>query len=219
MAHIWKIFVIITLTAVFSLNPAVFSASEKTVEDVIDIHMGDKELIAVKQGETVSKINLQLRETILWKGSDGYVGAAITNERLLAVSRSSSGWIELPFRLSEAYEETPPDVLLSDRLVLLATDKRLIGFDSDSNRWATVDLPLHEELVKTAIDSHVGIGVTTGRAYGLAKGVGTFVEKRFNENEEILSVETSAFSATIRTSRRLLIFKSSGAYWREIDVN
>jgi len=219
MAHIWKIPVIITLVAIFSLKTVVFAASEKTVEDVIDIHLGDQEVIAVKQGETISKIDLQLKERLLWKGSDGYVGTVITNERLLAVSKSSSGWIELPFRLSETYEETPPNVILSDRLMLLATDKRIIGFDSDSNRWATVDLPLHEELVETAIDTHVGVGVTTKRAYGLAKGVSTFVEERFKKNEQILSVETSAYNATIRTSRRLLIFKSAGAYWREIDVD
>ena len=219
MACIWKIFVMITLMAIFSLEPPVFATSEKIVEDVIDIHLGDQEVIAVKQGETISKIDLQLKETFLWKGTDGYVGAVVTTERLLAVSRSSSGWIELPFRLSEAYEKTPPDVLLSDRLVLLATNKRIIGFDSDSNRWATVDLPLHEELVETAIDAYVGVSVTTGRAYGLAKGVSTFVEERFKEKEQILSVETSAYNATIRTSRRLLIFKSAGAYWREIDVD
>lgn len=186
------------------------------VEDMIDIHVGKDKLVAVKQGATVSEKELQLKEKVRWQGSRGYIGAVLTSERLLAVSGSLSGWVELDLLLAESGRL--PKILLSDRLLLMITKKRMIGFDGGTRSWALMDIPLHEQVVDRAIDVYVAVVITTGGVYGLARGAGSFIEEPFQKNETVLSVDTSAYNASIRTTRRLLIFKSSGAYWREIDL-
>ena len=189
------------------------------VEDLIDIHVARDKLVAVKQGGTVSEKNLQLKEKVRWQGSRGYIGAVLTSERLLAVSANLSGWVELDLQLAEGESGRLPEILLSDRLLLMTTKKRLIGFDGGTRSWAVIDIPLHEQVVERAIDAYVAVVVTTGRVYGLARGAGSFIEEPFKRNESVLSLDTSAYNASIRTTRRLLIFKSSGAYWREMDLN
>jgi hypothetical protein len=192
---------------------------EGPVEDVIDLHVADRELIAVRQGAAVSREALGLDEAVLWQGSRGYVGAVLTSERLLAVSKTSSGWVELGLRLAEARPADPPDVHISERLLLMTTKLRMVGFDSYSNRFAALDFPIHDRLVDTAIDSHVAVVVTSGSAFGLARGVSRFVEAPLRKSERLLAVSASPYTASVRTSRRLLLFKSSGAYWREVDAD
>jgi len=189
------------------------------VEDLIDIHVAKDKLVAVKQGGTVSEKTLQLKEKVRWQGSRGYIGAVLTSERLLAVSANLSGWAELDLQLAEGESGRLPEILLSDRLLLMTTRKRLIGFDGGTRSWAVLDIPLHEQVVERAIDAYVAVVVTTGRVYGLARGAGSFIEEPFKRNENVLSVDTSAYNASIRTTRRLLIFKSSGAFWREMDLD
>ena len=189
------------------------------VEDMIDIHVAKDTVVAVKKGVAVSEKDLKLNEKVRWQGSRGYIGAVLTSERLLAVSRSLSGWIELDLQLAEEQSGRLPEILLSDRLLLMTTKKRLVGFDGETNHLAVMDIPLHEQVVDRAIDAYVAVVITTGRVFGLARGAGSFIEEPFKRNEAVLSVDTSAYNASIRTTRRLLIFKSSGAYWREIDLD
>jgi hypothetical protein len=189
------------------------------VVDFIDIHVTDDELIAVRGGRSTSREQLKLSEKVLSKKSRGFIGAALTNQRLLVVSKRSPGWLDLELRLAEAPDEKPPEILLSDYLLLLATKTRIIGFDSFFSRFVVSDLPIHDQLGERVIDDFVAVVTTTGSAFGLAKGASRFVEKPFKRNERLLSIETSSYNVTLRTSRRLLIFKSRGAFWEEIDAD
>jgi len=213
------IYALLTFSAVFMAQSPGYCGYNRIIEDVIDIHVAQRELIAIKNGETLSKLTLKLNENILWRGSRGYVGAVLTSERLLAVTKTSNGWMELPLRLGERKNEEAPEVRLSGRLILVTTGKRIIALDSRSNQWTTADIGLHDHIEKAVIDTHVGVVVTTGRAYGIARDVPALIEEPLKENETVLSVDTSPYSVTIRTTRRLLIFKSTGANWREIDTD
>ena len=188
------------------------------VEDMVDIHVGKDKLVAVKQGMSISEKKLRLKEKVRWQGSRGYIGAVLTSERLLAVSAALSGWVELDLQLGEG-QSGLPEIFLSERLLLMTTKKRLVGFDGGTRSWTVIDIPLHERVIERAIDAYVAVVITTGRVYGLAIGVSSFIEEPFKKNEKVLSVNTSSYNASIRTSRRLLIFKSSGAFWREIDLD
>ena len=65
----------------------------------------------------------------------------MTNERFIAISLSSPGWLETPLRSEEAYYGSP---ILSPTLALLVTKERVIGFDAISHRFIEQSLRLDE---------------------------------------------------------------------------
>ncbi len=188
------------------------------VEDVIDIHLADGEVVAVRDGRHVHREDLGLRENVLWKNARGHVGAVLTNRRLLAVSRTTPGWRSHTLRIEEADEDSPPEVLISDFLVMAVTPRRVILFDGLANAWATRDIPLHYSVSQVAIDNHVAVIVTEKRVYGVAVRRGRFVEQRFSSDESFISVTTRPHSITVRTNRQLLIFRSRSPFWERINL-
>jgi len=188
------------------------------VEDVIDIHLADGEVVAVRDGRHVHRESLGLRENVLWKSAQGHVGAVLTNRRLLAVSRTTPGWRSHTLRIEEAGEDPPPDMLISDFLVMAVTPRRVILFDGLANAWATKDIPLHDSVSQAAIDNHVAAIVTEKRIYGVAARRGRFVEQRFSSDESLVSVTTRPHSITVRTNRQLLIFRSRSPFWERVSL-
>lgn len=191
----------------------------RDIEDAVSIEQGDGELIAIVGGRSVFKADLDLNESVKQTESRGYLGVALTTSRLLAVSRSSPGWVEMPLTLDEKEADRRPDLRLSDSLLLVTTGKRIIGFDSVINQWIEIDLPLYDRFKSAAVDRFVAVAVTSDRVYGLAFRTSSFVTERFKKGEQFRSLNTSAHSVTIRTDRRLLIFQSSDAFWDEVDLD
>ena len=188
------------------------------VEDVIDIHLGDGEVVAVRDGRHVHREDLGLRENVLWKSARGHVGAVLTNRRLLAVSRTTPGWRSRTLRIEEADGDPPPEMLISDFLVMAVTPRRVILFDGLANAWATRDIPLHDNVSQVVIDSHVAAIVTEKRVYGVAARRGRFVEQRFSSDESFISATTRPHSVTVRTNRQLLIFRSRSPFWESVNL-
>jgi len=188
------------------------------VEDVIDVHVADGEVVAVRDGRHVHRENLGLREAVLWKSARGHVGAVLTNRRLLAVSRTTPGWRSRTLRLEEADDDSQPDMLISDFLVMAVTPRRIILFDGLANAWATKDIPLHDNVSQVAIDNHVAVIITDKRIYGVAARRGRFVEQRIASDEAVVSVTTRPHSVTVRTGRQLLIFRSRSPFWERVGL-
>ena len=188
------------------------------VEDLVDIQVADRTLLAIIKGETVLTIDLQLEERILRQGTEGSLGLVMTDKRLLAVSTFTSNWIDLPLRIDETAGERAPQVLMSDFIILVVTRNRLLGFDSQRNDWVKISIPLHDDPVKARIGQRVAVAVTPDKAWGLAFGSAFFDPIQFMVGEKVFSVETQPFSINIRTNKRLLVFKAT-ATWSEIDAD
>lgn len=194
------------------------STRSGVVADVIDVHVADGEVVAVRDGRHVHRENLGIRETVLWKSAQGHVGAVLTNRRLLAVSRTTPGWRSHTLRIDEADDDPPPDMLISDFLVMAVTPRRIIVFDGLANAWATKDIPLHDSVSQVALDSHVAAIITDKRIYGVAARRGRFVEQRLASDEAVVSVTTRTHSVTVRTGRQLLIFRSRSPFWERVGL-
>ncbi len=207
--------IITFLVILATLLYAIPSNSKDDIEDLVDIEQADRKIIAIRDGIQMTPFELRSKEEVLWLGSDGYIGALLTNERFIAISLSSSGWLEKPLRSREAYDGSP---ILSPTLALLVTKERVIRFDAISHRFIEQSLRLDEEFVAAEANDYVAAVISSRRALGLASGGSGFREIRFRTSETFQSLKTTPQVVTVRTSWRILTFGVSSPSWSEVRL-
>ena len=207
--------IITILVILTTLLYAIPSNSKDDIEDLVFIEQADRKIIAIRDGIPASPFELRSKEEVLWLDSDGYIGALLTNERFIAISLSSPGWLEKPLRSKEAYDGSP---ILSPTLALLVTKERVIRFDAISHRFIEQSLRLDEEFVAAEANDYVAVVISSRRALGLASGDSGFREIRFRTSETFQSLKTTPQVVTIRTSWRILTFGASSPSWSEVRL-
>ena len=207
--------IITFLVILATLLYAIPSNSKDDIEDLVYIEQADRKIIAIRDGIPAAPFELRSKEEVLWLDSDGYIGALLTNERFIAISLSSPGWLETPLRSKEAYDGSP---ILSPTLALLVTKERVIRFDAISHRFIEQSLRLDEEFVAAEANDYVAVVISSRRALGLASGDSCFREIRFRTNETFQSLKTTPQVVTVRTSWRILTFGASSPSWSEVRL-
>ena len=204
-----------TLTLLIGLSvlvSAVRSHAAEEVEDLIDVFESNDRIVGVIEGRRTISVDLRPKETVLWSGSKGHLGAYLTSDRFLAISTSSRAWQELPLRSGESGKAVGS---ISSHIALVVTEDRAVGFDAASNRFIETRFPIRDELVAAEAEEHVAVVVTSSRAFGLAAETSAFTEIRLRVGETIEAIKITASKATVRTSDRLLTFEATGATWSE----
>ena len=192
--------------------PAQVRPDQVPLADVLDILFIDRELLAVDaQGGGQRALRLRLGENLVWKGSQGLVGVAFTDQRILAVAVGSAAWQEEEW----FHGELPPQrALFGDRVALVVTSRRVLGFSQAGNLIES-SLGLRERVLAPSIGENVAVLVTDRRALGLSPAVGGFFPTPIQLEERLESVDTTANVATVTTNRRVLIFRAPFGSWEE----
>jgi hypothetical protein len=188
-------------------------ADRTPIADVLELVVLDRELLAIDGdggGQTTER--LRIGETVLWKGSRGIVGVALTDARILAVAVSSAAFQETEFRRTET---RPSEALLGDRIALVTTSERVLGFNGSSANLVEIGLGPRELVVATDVGENAAVVVTDRRVLGLSPAAGGFFERPLGIREQIASVNARANLATVTTDRRILIFRSNTGGWEE----
>jgi hypothetical protein len=181
--------------------------------DLLHVVVTPRALLAVDgEGGGETREDLELGEQVLWTGSRGAVGMALTDRRVLAVRAESGAWQTTRWRRGES---RPAAAELGDRVALLATDRRLLGFDGGSGNLAETSVGPNEEVLATSVAANVAVVVTSRRALGLSPFVGGFFETPLRVGETVESVDAGSEIVTLTTSHRLLFFRARGGYWSE----
>jgi hypothetical protein len=186
--------------------------AETATLDVIDIQDLGDELLAVRDGSAPSRIRLEGREKVFWSAARGTVGVVVTDRRFLAVSPTSAGWQEARFRPSDGKS---PEVRMAANLALLILPKRILGFDGPSGLLTETRLTPQEVVIASGAEEHVGVVLTNRRAIGWASRFGASADHALNVHESFESLRVLAKTASVRTSKRVLIFGSSTGLWRD----
>jgi hypothetical protein len=186
--------------------------AETATLDAVDIQDLGKELLAIRDGSSPSRIRLEKREKVVWSGAKGIVGVALTDRRFLAVSPSSMGWQQARLRPTDGRS---PEVQLAANVALLISPRRILGFDGGSGRFTESLLTPQETVVTSGADEHVGVVVTNRRVIGWASRFGAPVDRSFTVHESFESLRVLSRTASVRTSDRVLIFSSSSGLWRD----
>src|SRR5210317_1838386 len=124
-----KFFISVICLSIFA--SAIPAYTEEEIEDLIDIAESKGKIIAIIEGRKTISFDLRPNEKVRWSGSNGYLGAFLTNVRFFVISTSSDAWQALPLKLDESEKGV---AYLSQYIALLVTGDRAIGFDAASNR-------------------------------------------------------------------------------------
>lgn len=173
-----------------------------------------RELLAIDaEGGGASSLRLRIGERVLWRGTEGLLGVVLTDERVLGVATGSASWQELDYERGESFASVR--VELGDRVALVWTPARALGFVGTTSRFSEARLGPREEIVRTGIGANVAVIVTDRRALGLSPRAGGFFPIRMQLREEVASVEAGANLATVRTDDRILVFRGPTGTWEE----
>jgi hypothetical protein len=186
---------------------------EVPLADVLEVFVLDRDLVAVDArggGQTTTPLRLQ--EQVAWIGSRGKVGVVLTDQRVLAVAAGSAAWQQADRQLEEVL---PSSATLGDRVALVLTSRRAIGFDGGSGNLVESSLGLRERVLAWRTGENAAVVVTDRRALGLSPVVGGFFVRKLYLEERLETVTAGANLATVTTNRRVLIFRSPSGSWEE----
>jgi hypothetical protein len=186
---------------------------ETPLEDILQILEVDRSLVALDaRGGGDTRERLGIGERVLSRSARGQVGVAVTDRRVLAVTASSAAWQEARYQLDEAVAGAP---MLGERVALILTNRRVIGFDGGSGNLVEHRLGPRERVIARDVSANVAVAVTPRRALGLSPFTGGFFEAPVSVDEAVRSVEATGNVATVRTSRRLLTFRAPSGAWSQ----
>lgn len=208
---------ILTLIIFFTgFGYPIYSNAEDVIEDLIYIAESGSKITAIISGVKSSTLRLKSKEKVLWSGSSGYLGAVLTDQGFYVISVSSSTWKNI--RLSSNETETAI-ATLSPFIALLATDDRAIGYNISSNSFYETRLPLRDTRISIASDKNVAVLVMSGKIFGIKAKSSSFTEVRLKIGELVEDVHVTENKVTVRTSKRLLTFVSTGSRWNVTRLN
>jgi len=185
---------------------------EVRLEDTLQVLVLDRTLLAVDGTGSELPVALELGERVLHQASQGRVGVALTDRRILAVATGSGSWQRERLRINETVPELP---LLGDRVALILTNLRILGFDGGSGNLVEQRLGPHERLLDRSVASSVAVVVTDRRALAVSAFRGGFFEVDLRPDERRSTLKATGTLATLQTPRRLLRFDARTGTWRE----
>jgi len=201
------------LIALLGLGPAEAHGQALGVplDEVLDVLVLDRDVIAI-DGQTGGgrTVRLRLQEKVLWTEVRGRVAMVLTDQRVLAVGSGSGSWQEEGYHRGETF---PNPAVLGDRLALLVSSRRALGFDGGSNNLVESSLGLREAVLAIRAGANVGVVVTDRRALGLSPVVGGFFTTPITSGERIDEVSAVANLATVTSNRTVRVFRSATGSW------
>jgi hypothetical protein len=196
-----------------SARAQLVAPDEVPLEELLDVLLVDRDLLAMsgRRGGQIAE-RLQLDESVLWLGSRGKVGVAITTRRILAVATGSGSWQETSYLRGE---QPPSAATLGDRVALVFTGRRALGVDGGSGNIVEYRLGPKERLIASQVGANVAVFATERSALGLSPLKGGFFPVKLSVAERIESINAAANLATLTTDRRVLIFRTPTGTWEE----
>jgi len=194
----------------FAAGAEPLTSGEVELEDVIEVQTLGRELVAFDAKGGTSRLALDPGESVEWSQARGRVGVVLTDRRALAVAARGPGWQELRWRVSES----PPErAFLGERVGLVVTGERLLGFDARRSRWIEQDVGPGERIDAVRVGASTGLVVTDRNAFGLSTETAGFYRLPLQVQESLEAAQASATVATVTTSKRLLVFKALSGSW------
>ena len=186
---------------------------ETPLADLLEVIVTGREVLAVDaRGGGATTISLRLEETVLWTDSRGKVGVVLTDRRVLLVATRSAAWQQVSYQQAEL---PPKDALLGDRVALVVTSRRALGFNGESGNLVEYRLGPQEAVLAARVGESIAVVVTDRRAFGVSPFAGGFFEISVLLNERLESVNADSNLATVTTDRRVLIFRAPSGSWEE----
>jgi hypothetical protein len=186
---------------------------EVPLADILEVLQIDRDLVAVEaRSGGLLTLRLRLEEDVVWMGSRGSVGVAFTTQRILAVAADTAAWQEVERFQAELL---PEQALLGDRVALIITSRRILGFTERVGNFLESRRILRERVLASRTGQNVAVVVTDRRALAMSPQADSFFETPIQLKERLESVRAASNLATVTTNRRVLIFHGPFGSWEE----
>ncbi|OGW49973.1 MAG: hypothetical protein A2V62_07810 [Nitrospirae bacterium RBG_19FT_COMBO_58_9] len=179
--------------------------------DVTVAVMKDK-VVALPAGGGGVEESLGLSEAVIVTEARGQTVFAQTSKRLLGFSSELRRWTEVPL---DAEEHLGRHHVLP-RLILAQSDRRVYGFQEGRGQWTAESLGAREAVKQLRGRGHVAVVITSERAMAFSSYTGGIFSIPWSTDEQVLSVEDSNDACMVRTSTRMLVFRSQSTAWMEV---
>ncbi len=191
------------------------SYDPRPIEDQLEIVERNRQILAIDAWTgAVAVADLRVDEEVLWRKVRGRIALVVTGERLLAAV-PGFGWSERELGVSES---GPLHLALGDRVAVVATDRRVFGFEGLSGTWSQSGLGPREKVLAVAAGTNVAVATTRTRVLGVAAARGGLFEADLGIREPAESIRAHGSFATVTTPRRILTFRAPDGVWQSTDV-
>jgi hypothetical protein len=208
---------VVLMGLAFAAAPAAETENGTPLADLLEVIVTSREVVALDaSGGGQIAIPLRLDEQVQWKGVRGKVAVVLTDQRALAIATQSAAWQQAPYQRAEV---PPRDATLGDRVAVVVTSNRALGFTSGSGNLVEYRLGPQEVVRAVRAGESVAVVVTDRRALGLSPASGGFFQAKLSLHERIENVTTRATLATVSTDRRILIFRGPTGSWQERNLS
>ena len=184
-------------------------------EEHIEVQRIDSQIVAFRNKKPSDSIDLKSGETVLKKEDEGYMGAVLTNERVLAVSATGT-WFAETLKFGEADGAT---LMVGDEIVLFVSSDRILCANRNQDRFAEMDLPVGDEVLENSVGQTLGVVVLPDRAVGFNGNGNRFQEVQFHIGESYESLEMAATFALVRTDKYIYTYRVSPGKWSEQSID
>lgn len=180
--------------------------------DVISIEQDGRDLLAFNSvAGTRARVRLEVDEVVLFNESRGRVGIVLTDRRALGIGVGGN-FQEARYRITE---RAPDFAVVSERVALVATTRRALGFVGRTGGWVEESFTPGENVEAIRAGAAVGIAATNRRVLGLAPDVGRFASLPLRLRESLEAIDAQDTLATLHTDQRILVFSGPRAVWTE----
>jgi hypothetical protein len=187
------------------------------LSDLLQIVVRKREILAIDATNgSQREVDLERGERVMWHDTRGAVAVVLTDRRILAVATRSGSWQAERYRSGESQ---PLTGLLGDRVALIVTNKRAVGFDGGSGNLVEEGLGPRESVLQSRVAENVAVVVTDRRALGVSPFVGGFFPVDLRLSERIEDLAAAANLVTLTTSHRLLTFRANTGTWEERQLD
>lgn len=208
MSHRFILLIIMLLGSVFLMGIEVYE--EDLYREYIQLQVSERGVLAFPDRHPSAAVDLETGEDILLSEEKGYVGAVVTNRRFLAISSLSGKWLSEPL---EHGEENNADLKLGEKIAMLITDKRVIGFTFSGEGFVEYDLPFGSDIAAEDAGENFGIVAMRDRAVGLSSETGRFREMEYEVGETFESLEMATTLALVYTEDNIYSYRGSSGTW------
>lgn len=178
--------------------------------DVVSLEQDGRDVFAFNSVTgSRARVRLEADEVVLFNESRGRVAVVLTNYRALAVG-AGGNFQEARYRLAE---RAPEHAVVGERVALVATNRRALGFVGSLGGWIEESFTPAEDIEAIRAGAAVGVAATNRRILGLAPDVARFASLPLGVKESLESIEAEDTLAKLRTDRRILVFSGPRAVW------
>lgn len=178
--------------------------------DVVSLEQDGRDVYAFNSVTgSRARVRLEPDEVVLFSEAHGRVGIVLTTYRALGVG-AGGNFQEARYRLSE---RAPEHAVIGDRVALVATNRRALGFIGSLGGWIEESFTPAEYVEAIRAGAAVGVAATNRRILGLAPDVARFASIPLGVKESLESIEAEDTLAKLRTDRRILVFSGPRAVW------